>query len=110
MAFKYELGNWEKILKRKPDGMPDHMNNGIMEHLSAFESEIEKYFPETTDKDLDFEETYLVEKLADECQNNFLEFINDSIARQENQKKFAIILDCYKRVLSQNNEKSSSHS
>ena len=71
MAFKYELANWEKNLKRKPDGMPDHTNNGIMEHLSAFKSEIEKYFPETTDKDLDFEETYLLKSLQMNARTTF---------------------------------------
>ena len=45
--------------------------NGILEHLSTLESELERYFPETTDEDLDFVGNffkYPVEKLADDCQ------------------------------------------
>ena len=41
-------------LDERPDGMPNHIKNGNLEHLSAFESEFERYFSETTDEDLDF--------------------------------------------------------
>ena len=42
------------LLDERPEGMPDHIKNGILEHLSALERELERYFPETTDEDLDF--------------------------------------------------------
>ena len=51
---------------------------------------MERYFPETTDEDLDFIGSpfkYPVEKLADDCQDEFLELINDSTARQEYEEK-----------------------
>ena len=70
--------------------MPDHIKNGILEHLLALESEFERYFLETTDEDLGFVRNpfkYLVEKLADECQDEFLELINNSTARQEYEEK-----------------------
>ena len=78
------------LLEERQEGMPDHLKNGILEHLSSLESELERYFPETTDGDLDFARNpfkYLVEKLADDCQDEFLELINDSTARQEYEEK-----------------------
>ena len=78
------------LLDERPEGMPDHIKNGILEHLSALESELERYFPKTTDEDLDFVRNpfkYLVEKLADDCQDKFLELINNSTARQEYEEK-----------------------
>ena len=63
------------LLDKRPDGMPNHIKNGILKHLSALESEF-RYFPETTDEDLDFVKNpfkYPVQKLADECQDKFLE-------------------------------------
>ena len=104
-AFKSKLANWKRkvemhnytmfekldiILYERPEGMPDHIKNGILEHLSALESELERYFPETTDEDLDFVRNpfkYPVEKLADDCQDKFLELINDSTAQQEYEEK-----------------------
>ena len=104
-AFKSKLANWkikvemhnysmfEKLdilLDERPEGMLDHIKNGILEHLSALESELERYFPQTTDEDLDFVRNpfkYPVEKLADDCQDEFLELINDSTARQEYEEK-----------------------
>ena len=68
-AFKSKLANWKRkvemhnytmfekldiLLDERPEGMPDHIKNEILEHLSALESELERYFPETTDEDLDF--------------------------------------------------------
>ena len=95
------------------DGMPDCTKNGIMKHLLTSKSEFEGYFLKTIDKDpglcrIFFR--YSFKKLADECQDYFLEFINDSTAQQEYEKTFATILDRDKRVLTQNNKKSSSHS
>ena len=99
-TFKSKLENWKRkvethnytmfgkldiLLDERPDGMPDHIKNGILEHLSALESEFERYFPETTDKNRDFVKNsfkYPVEKLADKCQDKFLQLINDSTARQ----------------------------
>ena len=78
------------LFDERPEGMPNHIKNGILEHLSALESELERYFPETTDEDLDFIRnpfTYPVEKLADDCQDEFLELINDFTAWQEYEKK-----------------------
>ena len=68
-AFKSKLANWKRkvemhnytmfekldiLLDERPEGMPDHIKIGILEHLSALESELKRYFPETTDEDLDF--------------------------------------------------------
>ena len=81
------------LLDERPEGMPDHIKNGMLERLSALESELERYFPETTDEDRDFVRNpfkYPVEKLADDCQNEFLELINDSTARQEYEKKLLL--------------------
>ena len=104
-AFKSKLANWKRkvemhnytmfeklniLLDERPEGMPDHIKNGILKHLSALESELERYFPETTDEDLDFVRNpfkYPVEKLADDCHDEFLKLINDSIARQEYEVK-----------------------
>ena len=104
-AFKSKLANWKRkvemhnytmfekldiLLDERPSGMPNHIKNEILEQLSALESEFEKYFPETTDKDLDFLRNpfkYPVEKLADECQGEFLELVNDSTTRQEYEEK-----------------------
>jgi len=53
-------------------------------------NEFERYFPETSDEDLDFVRNpfkFPVEKLPDECQDKFLELIDDSSARQEHEEK-----------------------
>ena len=107
-AFKFNLENVEMhnytmfemldiVFDGGPDGMPDHMKNGIMEHLLPLESEFERYFPETTNEDFDFvrnSSIYPIEKLADKCQNNFLELVNHSTTRQVYQKTSATSLDC----------------
>ena len=57
------------LLDEGPEGMPDYIKTEIQKHLSALESELERYFPETTDEDLDFARNpfkYPVEKLADD--------------------------------------------
>ena len=64
----------DTLLDERPDGMPDHIKNGILEHLSALESEFERYFLETTDEDLHFVRNpfkYPIEKLGDEYQDEF---------------------------------------
>ena len=58
-AFKSKLANWKSkvethnytmfekldlLLDERPDGMPDHIKNGILEHLSALRNEFERYF------------------------------------------------------------------
>ena len=51
---------------------------------------MKRYFPETTDEDLDFVRnsfTYPVEKLTDDSQDEFSELINDSSARQKHEEK-----------------------
>ena len=61
------------------------IENGILKHLSTFGSEFEKYFPEITIDELDFVRNsvlFSVEKLSDESQDEFLELVNDSSARQ----------------------------
>ena len=91
------------LFDEKPDNIPNHVTNGILEHLSAHESKFERYFPETTDEDLDFIRNlfkYPVEKLADECQEEFLELINDFTAWQEYKEKllpqfWVVIKDSY---------------
>jgi len=48
------------------------------------------YFPETGDEDLDFVRNpfiFPVEKLPDECQDEFLELIDDSSTRQQYEEK-----------------------
>ena len=104
-AFKSKLANWKRkvemhnytmfekldiLLDERPEGIPDNIKNVILEHLSALESELERYFPESSDEDLDFVRNplkYPVEKLADDCQDEVLELINDSTARQEYEEK-----------------------
>ena len=58
--------------------------------MSNLQNKFDRYFPETSDEDLDFVRnpfTFSIEKLSDECQNKFLELINNSGARQEYQEK-----------------------
>ena len=105
-AFKSNLTNWkrkvkmhnhkmfeklDKLIDARLNGIPDHMENGIMEHLSALESEFERYFLEITNEDLEFVRNsfrYPVDKPAGECQDNFLEHMNDSTIQQKYQKNF----------------------
>ena len=71
--------------------MPDCTKNGIMKHLLTLENEFEGYFLKTTDKDTGLCRKffrYSFKKLADECQDYVLEFINDSTAQQEYKKNF----------------------
>ena len=64
--------------------------NGILEHLSTREREFEKYFPETTNDELDFVRnpfSFSVKKPSDECQDKFLELVDDSSAWQAYHEK-----------------------
>ena len=70
--------------------MPEVVEKDIVKYLSNLENEFDRYFPKTSDKELDFVRnpfTFPVEKLSNECQDEFLELINDSGARQEYQEK-----------------------
>ena len=62
------------LLDNKKNKLPVQIKNGILEHLSTLESDFEKYFPEITNDELDFVRslfTFPVEKISDECQNEF---------------------------------------
>ena len=66
------------------------IKNGILKYLSTLESEFERYFPEITNDELDFVKnifTFSVEKISDECYDEFLELINVSLARQAYHEK-----------------------
>ena len=61
------------------------IENGILKHLSTLENEFERYFLEITNDELDFIRnlfTFSVEKRSDECQDEFLELVNVSLAKQ----------------------------
>ena len=75
---------------REESSMPEVVEKDIVKHLSNLQNKFNRYFPETNDEELNFVRnpfTFLVEKLSDECQDEFLELINDSGARQEYQEK-----------------------
>ena len=75
---------------RKVSSMLEIVEKDIVKHLSNLQKEFDRYFPETNEEELDFVRnpfTFPVEKLSDECQDKFLELINDSRARQEYQEK-----------------------
>ena len=70
--------------------MPEVVEKDIVKHFLNLQNEFDKYFPETSDEELDFVRnlfTFPVEKLPDECQDKFLELMNNSGARQEYQEK-----------------------
>ena len=105
-AFKAKLANWKRkaeiynfamfekvdmlLDSREESSMPEVVvEKDIAKHLSNLQNEFDRYFPETSDEELDFVRysfTFPVEKLSDECLDEFLELINDSGARQEYQK------------------------
>ena len=65
----------DKLFNARLDGMTDYMKNGIIEHLLALESKFERYFPETTNKDLDFVRNpfrYFVKSLKMNARTTFL--------------------------------------
>ena len=105
-AFKAKLANckrkaeiWNFAMFEKVDmlldsrdesNMPEVVEKDIVKHLSNLQNKFNRYFPETSDEELDFVRnlfTFPVEKLLDECQNEFLELINNSGAGQEYQEK-----------------------
>ena len=101
-AFKAKLANWKRKAKiynfamfekvdmlldsREKSSMPKVVEKNIVKHLLNLQNKFDRYFPETGDEELDFVRnpfTFPVEKLSGECQEEFLELINDSGAKQE---------------------------
>ena len=75
---------------REESSMPEVVKKYIVKHLSNFQNECDRYFSETSDEELDFVRnafTFLIEELLNECQDEFLELINNSGARQKYQEK-----------------------
>ena len=73
---------------REESSIPEVVEKDIVKHLLNLQNEFDRYFLETSDEKLDFVRnplTFPVEKLSDECQDEFLELINNS--RQEYQEK-----------------------
>ena len=90
----YNFAMFEKVdmllESREKSSMPEVVEKDIAKHLSNLQNEFDRYFPETSDEELDFVRnpfTFSVEKLSDEHQDKFLELISDSGARQEYQEK-----------------------
>ena len=105
-AFKAKLANWKRKAEiynfamfekvdmlfdsREESSMPEVVEKNILEHLSNLQNQFDRYFPETSDEELDFVKnsfTFPVEKFSGECHDKFLELINDSGAKQEYQEK-----------------------
>lgn len=60
--------------------MPESINTEIVQHLTALEDEIERYFPELNGNELNLTRNpfrLLVEKVPDEYQDEFLELKMD---------------------------------
>ena len=75
----------DMLLNNRENKLPVQIENGILEHLSTLQSEFEKYFPEITNDELDVVGnpfSFSVEKLSDESQDEILEQVNDSSAKQ----------------------------
>ena len=80
----------EILLDNRENKLAVQIENGILKHLSTLENEFERYFSEITNNELDFFRnlfTFSVEKLSDECQDEFLELVNVSLARQAYHEK-----------------------
>ena len=104
-AFTSKLSNWKRkigiknysmfekldiLLDNRENKLAVQIENGILKHLSTLENEFERYFPEVTNDELDFVKslfTFSVEKLSYECQDEFLELVNVSLARQAYHEK-----------------------
>ena len=64
---------------REESSMPEVVEKDIVMHLSNLQNEFDRYFPQTSDEELDFvrnQSAFPVEKLWNECQDEFLELIN----------------------------------
>ena len=71
------------FLDSRENKLPAQIENGILEHLSTLENEFERYFSDITNDELDFVKnpfSVSVENLSDECQDGFLELVNNSSA------------------------------
>ena len=87
-AFKAKLANWKRkaeiyyfamfekvdmlLDSREESSMPEVVQKDIEKHLLNLQNEFDRYFHETSDKELDFVRnpfTFSVEKLLDECQD-----------------------------------------
>ena len=93
--------------------MPEVVEKDIVKHLSNLQNKFDRYFPETSDEELDFVKnpfTFPVEKLSDECQDEFSELINDFGAGQVPRKTFFTLLGWIERFIPSNNRNGSSYS
>ena len=64
------------LLDNRENKLAVQIENGILKHLSTLENEFERYFPKITNDELDFVKnlfTFSVEKLSDECQDEFFQ-------------------------------------
>ena len=80
----------DMLLDHRENGLPVQIKSDILEHLSSPESEFERYFPEISYNELDFVRnpfTFSVKKVSDECQDEFLDLVKDSSAKQVYQEK-----------------------
>ena len=105
-AFKAKLANWKRkaeiynfemfkkvdmlLDSRAESSMPEVIEKDIVKHLSNLQNKFDRYFPYTSNEELDFVRnlfTFPVGKLSDQCQDEFVELIDDSGARKEYQEK-----------------------
>ena len=64
--------------------LPQLAKNEILQHLTALKNELNRYFPELSDDELDLVRNpfkFPVKKVADHCQDEFLELKTDSGVR-----------------------------
>ena len=96
-AFTSKLSNWKRkiriknysmfekleiLLDNRENKLAVQIENGILKHLLTLENEFERYFSEITNNELDFFRnlfTFSVEKLSDECQDEFLELVKVNV-------------------------------
>jgi len=122
-AFMSKLENWKRKVKIKNVAMfeklssilvaggedqvlPEFAKNEILQHLTALENEFSRYFPELSDEELDLVRNPFklsVEKVPDDCQDEFLELKTDSGARDMFDEKsitefWPLMCDSYPKV------------
>lgn len=122
-AFMSKLENWKRKISIQKVAMFDKLSavlvsgeddqvlsecarNEILQHLTALESEFSKYFPELSDEELDLVRNPFrlsVEKVPDDCQDEFLELKADSGARDLFEEKsltefWPLMFDSYPKV------------
>ena len=104
-AFTSKLSNWKQklriqnylmfekldiLLDNRENKLAVQIENDILKHLSTLESKFERYFPKITNDEPDFVRnlfTFSVEKLLDVCQDESLELVNVSLAKQARHEK-----------------------